>query len=479
MDPVTLGMAKADAKKKYLGLAAIARGETDIAVRALRSDLDCGYSTCIGWHGDSTGDSYGETTGTPSDSNPRERTPVRLAQKLGAAFPDYHVLARRFNPNASAVTTLQTKAAGREYTRTSGRSVRWQPGANPFTTGVLDIAIRVAPDNWASGSVQTFVASTKKQSAAGVVSDSLAFKFGLWSNGALFVQLSENGSSWTRTMYSDTVPSQVNGTPKWVRLVLAIVPGSPGSISKSFFHSTDESSTWTQIGGTEVLNGATAAMFWDPTNFIELGANGWTGTADVMTGNITEVVLRDGNGGNPVGPCLPRLWERYGATGVTYGGAPTLYLANSSWSGSTLANHMDVANFGKLTPDYGQAVSFFNMSHNQGGASGRTQWLTPYEAWVDAVLGRTPNTAPVAVLQNPHTSAWVNEASFGVSHQLRMRELARLAGRRRWGQLDLFRAFTKDSRGVAALTLPDGLHPNNDGYELAGKTAAALFGIGA
>jgi hypothetical protein len=116
-------MAKADAKRKYLGIAAIARGDSDIAVRALRSDLDSGYSTAFGWHGDSTGDSYGQWVDA---DDPGERTPVRLATLIGQAFPNYVVLSRRWNnASESPCVALQGAATNREYSRHDGRTVRY------------------------------------------------------------------------------------------------------------------------------------------------------------------------------------------------------------------------------------------------------------------------------------------------------------------------------------------------------------------
>jgi hypothetical protein len=81
------------------------------------------------------------------------------------------------------------------------------------------------------------------------------------------------------------------------------------------------------------------------------------------------------------------------------------------------------------------------------------------------------------VLQNPHTSAWANEAAYGESHKKRLDELRILAGKNRWGIVDLFTAFTKDPRGLAALIQSDGLHPEQIGYALGGQTVARLAGI--
>ena len=479
MDPVTLGMAKADAKRKYLGIAAIARGDSDIAVRALRSDLDSGYSTAFGWHGDSTGDSYGQWVDA---DDPGERTPVRLAKLIGQAFPNYVVLSRRWNnANESPCVALQGSAANREYSRHAGRTVRYQPvgSTDPFAaSNALDIRVLIAPDEWTKSAEQAMVSSTHKANGTSQTQH-LRFMFALASssvNGTptLRFRWSEDSTTYGRSAYSAALPSPpANGTYLWVRVTLEITVGT-GAVIK-FFTSPD-GGTWTQLGASISQSGTYAALPFDPLDFFELAGSGWGSVANAMVGKVAEVQIRAGVNGKSLTPCLPRLWERNANTGVTYGGSPTLYLANASWSGSTIANHM--ANLDPMCHDYGQTALFLNHSHNQAGASGQTNWLSPYDEWVTAVSNRVPG-AQVAVLQNPHTAAWANEAQYGISHQLRLRELSRFASRKRWGQLDLYRAFNADPRGVPALMLADGLHPNAEGYKVAARAGARMLGIAA
>ncbi|MBY6686570.1 hypothetical protein HQ305_13485 [Rhodococcus sp. BP-149] len=47
------------------------------------------------------------------------------------------------------------------------------------------------------------------------------------------------------------------------------------------------------------------------------------------------------------------------------------------------------------------------------------------------------------------------------------------------GQLDLYRAFTYDLSGVAALMLTDGLHAITGGFDVAARAAARMMGIAA
>jgi hypothetical protein len=62
---------------------------------------------------------------------------------------------------------------------------------------------------------------------------------------------------------------------------------------------------------------------------------------------------------------------------------------------------------------------------------------------------------------------------------MRFGELSRFAIHKRWGQLDLYRAFIADSRGVSVLMLSYGLHPNADGYKVAARAGARMLGIAA
>ncbi|OGL32437.1 hypothetical protein A3E76_00060 [Candidatus Saccharibacteria bacterium RIFCSPHIGHO2_12_FULL_44_22] len=474
-EKVSVAVANSSYAPYNAAVVSIARGDSDIAVRAARTDLDSGYSTCIGWIGDSTGDSYGQWAGT---DDPGDRTPIRLGRMLGQAYPNYVVLARRWNAsNESACTVLQGNAANRECSRHDGRTVRYVPttSTDPFAaSNAFDLRILVAPDDWTKATEQTLIGSMSRVNGA---SQATSMRF-LWTvvfTGGISVmriRWSEDGTTLGHSAYSASIPGLVASELKWLRVTVTISPGTGASVR--YYTSTDGGS-WTQLGSTISLTGASfAALPFNSADFFELGGTGWGSVATSMIGRVAEVQIRAGVDGRTLTPCLPRLWERNANTGVTYTGSPTLYIANASWSGSTITQIM--AALDTMVHDYSQGPMFFNQSHNHAGVSGST-WTTLYESWVNAVMDRVPGASPIAVLQNPHTSAWANEAQYGISHQLRLRELARLAARKRWGQLDLYQAFIADSRGVNALLLADGLHPNAAGYDLAASTTARMFGI--
>jgi hypothetical protein len=220
-----------------------------------------------------------------------------------------------------------------------------------------------------------------------------------------------------------------------------------------------------------------SALYDAGTGFFELGADNWQPSGDPANGRIYEAQIRDGVDGPTIAPCLPELWEQYGDGSVTFGGAPTLYLVNTSISGSRMTAHSSAAQVALETPNYGQQIQVFNDSHNETNASGPAGWISPYQAWVAAFQARLPLTKPVAVLQNPHTNAWVNEAAYGQAHPVRLDELRALANAQNWGIVDLFGAFTNDGRGPTQLIQSDGLHPTQTGYDLAARVVARQVGL--
>jgi hypothetical protein len=443
---------------------------------ALRSAMDAGRPACFMWIGDSTGDSDGTNA---SDL----RTPTRLAQLLGKAYPQYHVLSRTMKADGTGygpTVVLQAAAAGQRFAHFGGpRSLRWRPTdytTTRFTSGDVDIRVLYKPDGgWASGDTRILAARRLKDVDGATASSVLEqFRFMLEGAGTLRFDWSTNGTGIDKQNVRSSVPITMSAdAPVWLRATLSFVSGS---FTQHFYTSTD-GQTWSELG-TPIGPYASSPLFDAYQGFFELGAESWQPAANGALGNIYEVEIRDGIGGPTVAPVLPELWERYGdTTAATFGGAPTLMLVNASRSGTALSYHTASPRLGVETANYGQQVVIFNDSHNEGSVSGPGGWIGPYRAWVAAVLARLPLAAVAVVLQNPHTAAWANEAAYGYSHQLRLDELRQLAAAQRWSILDLFEAFTNDSRGLAVLVQADGLHPTQPGYALAADVAATAIGI--
>lgn len=433
----------------------------------LRAALDMGQSTAISIQGDSTGDSNGAA---PAD--PGERVPYRFVQKIAARYSGHHVLSKVWDHTAQdygAWTAVQTHALGRRHAAMTTRSLRYVAPTAAFVSGNLDLRILVSPTVWApgSGGDRVLIARYRKADNTGNV---LQFRWVLDQNNAMKVRWSTDGSNWGVDRGATVATAgTVDGTPMWLRMTLEINT-STGWTLKHYTSPATDGATWTQLGATVSAAGATSAMYAAEGNanppVFEIGGAEWQPAANPLAGKIYEVQIRDGVGGPTVVPCCPETWQRYPDSATTFGGAPTLYLINGSRATTAMSYHTDSTRLPLMTQDYGQSMHIYNTGHNEVGASGPADWLTPYAAWVAAVASRLPRAAVVAVGQNPHTSDWTNEAAYGYSHQQRIKELASLATTSNWGYVDLYSAYQADPRGVTALIASDGLHPNNAGYEL-------------
>jgi lysophospholipase L1-like esterase len=451
--------------------------DTDIAFRSLRSALDAGRSCAFTRLGDSTGDSDGTNSADL-------RWTTRFAEKLAAAYPGYRVESRTWDHTLQgfrAPVILQAGPSGPRYVQTTNRSMRYFPedtAVTAFASGNLDLRIKVAPNAWAPGSGGERVLIARKfPNGASGYSTVNQFRWRLSQSGFLRLAVSKDGTGWNSDWVSSVaVTGFADGAPAWLRVTNEIVPGT--SETCKFYTSTD-GVTWTQLGTTQSFSGAASAMFATVVPQFEIGAEDWQPSSGAALGKLYEVQIRDGINGPMIAPALPELWERYGDAATSLGGSPTLTLINASRSGSDMSYHTDPVRLKLETPNYGQVLAIFDDSHNEVAKVGGAQWTKPLTDWVAAVQARLPLASAAIVGQNPHTSAWANETLYGPSHQRRIDEARALAGVKRWGFLDFYGGFLRDPRGLTALVQSDGLHPTQDGYELAASIAARLYGLAA
>lgn len=438
--------------------------------------LQAGRSSAFSVFGDSTGDSDGST---PS----ADRLAARFARRLCTKFPNHHVMMKLWNPATEAFgewVTMQAQAAGRRHAIIGTRSLRSRAvdvAAASFASGNIDVRVLVSLPSLAPTATQFLVGRMRKE-IADVLSNDLQFELRLHTSGNLYLRHSENGTAYLSDRIS-TVPlssAATANTPIWIRATLEVTPGT-GFVAK-FYTSTD-GITWTQLGANVTGGSATTVAMYPAVqgSFFEIGGSGWQPVAAAATGaKFYEVQIRDGVDGHMIAPAAIEQWERYGDANTTYGGAPTLYVLNASRSGSAMSYHTDPVRLKKETPDYGQVAAIFNDSHNESTSSG-SRWIPPYAAWVAAVSGRLPNAAINVVGQNPHTSAWANEAAYGPEHVTRIMELSAAASARGWGYINVYQAYLDDPRGLGVLISADGLHPTPVGYALSGDTVAKAAGI--
>lgn len=457
------------------GLAATSSSTATGVARAftgLIGALNMGQTTAISAQGDSTGDSNGGAGGLPEG----ERLIYRMLQKLAPHFPNHHVITKLWNDTTQDYGTwnvLQAQAAGRRYAACTTRSLRYVPTVAQVTPGIIDLRALIAPNQWSGAAVnQTII--YRGRTAANTTD--AVFHWRLNASGLLELGFSQDGTAIGSFRQSSVAASTVgvNGQPMWVRVTLEITP-TVNYAFKFYTSPAADGVTWTQLGTTQTFTGS-VVMNPSTASFYEVGASGWQPSSSGFIGKIYEVQIRNGLNGPTQTPCCLEQWQPYGDPSTTFGGAPTLYLINGSRSGQNMVYFADSTRLPLMTQDYGQSVHIFNDGHNEAGNSGPTDWEIPYLAWVAAVAGRLPRAVPVVVGQNPHTAAWANETAYGYEHQRRVKELAALAGSQNWTYADVYSAFAADPRGVPALILPDGLHPNDLGYELGALTLLKKLG---
>ena len=444
------------------------------AFASIRNALKAGRSCAIWGSGDSTMDA------SISLNRPLENA----ARIIGVKYPNLRIVSHTRDGATDkwkAPAVLQAGSAGRRYAQFTSRSLRYRtPVARQLATGNVDMAALISPNSWTPTASQIIITRAAKGDPAGDGSaalNELQFDFRLSPAGALVTRWSANGTSWVSDKTSTVaITPPAPGAFLWVRATIEL--NVSGSYYVKFYTSTEnDGATWTQLGTP--ITAVSASTMWTVADdaFFEIGAQRWQATNNPFLGKIAEVRIRDGVDGPLVAPVLPELWERYPDAATTFGGSQTLTILNAARAGSQMSYHTDPVRIVNETPDYGQSVLVFCHSHNEVGRSGQVAWLGPYLAWVNAVKSLVPNAAVAVVKQNPHTSAWVNEAAYGLSHIIRLDELERLAAANGWGVIDYFSGFLTDPRTLSTLISADGLHPSDaGGYPLAGAIVARAIG---
>jgi hypothetical protein len=147
----------------------------------------------------------------------------------------------------------------------SGNTLSVPDAAALDITGDIDIRVRVAPDDW-TPSADTNL--TFKSVAAG---DQRSWQLLLRSTGGLqFVWYSLGTGASAVTVNSTATLGLADGTAKWVRVTLDVDNGASGNDVK--FWTSDDGSTWTQLGSTVTTAGTTSI---------------YASTADVFFGSTT------------------------------------------------------------------------------------------------------------------------------------------------------------------------------------------------
>lgn len=187
-------------------------------------------------------------------------------------------------------TTFTTATYNPSYVRLSGTNGHYMsvPDASALDiTGDIDIRVRVAMDDWTPPSQDRTLLA--KYGASG----NRSYNFFLNQNGTLGLVWSADGTT-TISKASTVAPTVNDGETKWVRVTLDVDNGASGN--DVIFYTSDDGTTWTQVGTTVTTAGTTS--IFNSTAVLEIGSNG-TGTL-VALGEFYKAELYNGIAGTKV-----------------------------------------------------------------------------------------------------------------------------------------------------------------------------------
>jgi uncharacterized protein YneR len=157
-------------------------------------------------------------------------------------------------------------------------------------TGDIDLRVKVAMDDWTPGVQVAFVS---KFTSAG---NQRSYKFALNPSGFLAFDWSADGTNGVvNGLISTAATGITDGATKWVRVTLDVDNGASGN-SVQFFTS-DDGSTWTQLGSTVTTAGVTS--IYSGTAAVEVGSRN-AGTAENASGEFYRAQVLSGIDGYPV-----------------------------------------------------------------------------------------------------------------------------------------------------------------------------------
>jgi len=152
-------------------------------------------------------------------------------------------------------------------------------------TGDIDLRAYVAMDDWTPASNNDLIGKYN--------SGDESFFFRLHDDGDLSFSHSSDGSTVTQDRSTEGV-SVADGAALWVRVTLDVDNGSSEHETK--FYTSDDGSTWTQLGAT-VTSAGTTSIFASTTE-VQIGTRG--DGANPSAGKVYRAQILDGIDGTPV-----------------------------------------------------------------------------------------------------------------------------------------------------------------------------------
>lgn len=187
-------------------------------------------------------------------------------------------------------------------------------------TGDIDIRVKLAKNNWASGTVDAFIG--KWQAAGGT----LSYAFYMATSNVPSLLTSSNGTNQIDNA-ATAVTGFANGTANWLRVTLDVDNGAGGRTA--IFYTSSDGVKWSQLG-TTVTTAATTSIY-DSAAILEVGSF-LGGTANLLAGKIHYAEIRNGIDGPVVAKFDPSVDAHSWDASFTSSYTGELWTINSSGS---------------------------------------------------------------------------------------------------------------------------------------------------
>lgn len=384
---------------------------------------------------------------------------AQLSSLLATAYPAWTVHRRLWDDTTQAYgapTVVSTGTAGARYMDCStGSSTRQMPLAvSPNITGQIDARIKLTMADWTPSAQANVMGRTGGSGSRG-------WYVAINSSGLLVFVYSVDGTALVSVFGSS--PGFADGSTNWIRVVFTPDDGA-GNKTTAFYKSTD-GITWTQVGST-VTTAGTVTLHDAGVGFEIGGTVGGIGNTGMF---VHEVAIHATTGTPSLVPALPDLWPSFGTGAAQVVGAPILTFVNGSQPGAGISYLGDSTRLPKMTPDFGQLVTFLSDSHNESNSVGRS-WIASYDTWRAAVLARLQAAPTITILQNPESSGstWYRE------HNLRQLDLRGYAATHGLGLVNVYDAFLANTTW-ATDWMVDSIHPNTAGSTVWAQLVKTAF----
>lgn len=203
----------------------------------------------------------------------------------------------------------------------SGNTITTPDAASLDIVGDIDLIAKIAPDDWTPAADSYILAKYT------VTANQRSYALILSTTGTLTLQFSPDGTASVSKASTANLSTLANGATKWVRATMDVDNGASGYDVR--FYTSDDGTTWTQLGTT--VTTATATSIFASTAVLEIGSRN-AGTGDFFAGKFFEGYVKSGIDGTAVAhpvasttgvtDATPRTWT---VNGTAFGTTRTLY----------------------------------------------------------------------------------------------------------------------------------------------------------